>query len=322
MIDLENNSNDNDISGEIDIREIFSILFQEKKIIIYITVLISIAGIIYSLLLPNIYESKALLAPVEEDSSIAASLGNYGGLAALAGLSLPNINKDSNAVKAIEKMSSLSFFENNFLPKIFLPDLMAIDSWDPKTNKMIYDDDIFDISSNSWVRDFSYPKKLIPSAQESFEIFEEEHFKLIEDKTTGFITLSVKHNSPFIAQKWVEIVVQEINTFYRQKDKSEGEETVAYLYEQMMKTSLSEIKEVTAELLQREIQKLSLVEVNENYVFEYIYPPSVMEKKSEPLRLFIFILFSVIGIILSVSIVLIKHYFFTKRKKEVEIVAS
>ena len=50
----------------------------------------------------------------------------------------------------------------------------------------------------------------------------------------------------------------------------------------MMKTTLSEIKEVTAELLQREIQKLSLVEVNENYVFEYIYPPSVMEKNLSP----------------------------------------
>ncbi len=321
MIDLENNSNHNDF-GEIDIREVFSILFQGKKIIIFITGLISIAGIIYSLLLPNIYESKALLAPVEEDSSISAALGNYGGLAALAGISLPTVTKDSNSVKAIEMMGSLSFFENNFLPKIFLPDLMAIDSWDHKSNTMIYDEDTFDISSNSWVREFSYPEKLIPSAQESFEKFEEEHFKLIEDKTTGFVTLSVKHNSPFIAQKWVEIVVQEINTFYRQKDKTQGEETVAYLYEQMMKTTLSEIKEVTAELLQREIQKLSLVEVNENYVFEYIYPPSVMEKKSEPLRILIVIIFLVLGIMLSVTIVLLKHYFFTDQKKDVEKVAS
>ena len=41
MIDLENNSNHNDF-GEIDIREVFSILFQGKKIIIFITGLISI----------------------------------------------------------------------------------------------------------------------------------------------------------------------------------------------------------------------------------------------------------------------------------------
>mgnify|MGYP001158378495 FL=1 len=322
MSEVDNNLSADDFGDEIDIREIFSVLIQRKKIIIYITGLLSIIGIIYSVLLPNIYESKALLAPVEEDSSLTGTLSNYSGLAALAGISLPTGTKDSNSVKAIEMMGSLSFFENSLLPKIFLPDLMAIDYWDQKTNSLIYDDEIFDSSSNSWVREYSYPKKLIPSAQESFEAFEEEHFKISENKTSGFITLSVRHQSPFIAKKWVETVVEEINTFYRQKDKSDSEKTVAYLNEQMLKTNLSEVKEVTAELLQREIQKLALVEVNEDYVFEYIYPAIAMEKKSEPSRLLIVIIFTLFGAILSISIVLLSHYFFTEQNEEAERITS
>ena len=39
-----------------------------------------------------------------------------------------------------------------------------------------------------------------------------------------------------------------------------------------------------AELQQQEIQKLTLMEASEFYVFEYIDPPAVMEKKSEPSR--------------------------------------
>ena len=322
MNKVDNNLSNNDFGDEIDIREIFSVLSQGKKIIIYITGLLSIIGIIYSLLLPNIYESKALLASVEEDSSLTGALSNYGGLAALAGISLPSGTNDSNSIKAIEMMDSLSFFENNLLPKIFLPDLMAVDYWDQKTNSLIYDDEIFDISSNSWVREYSYPKKLIPSAQESFEAFEKEHFKISENKTSGFITLSVRHQSPFIAKKWVETVVEEINTFYRQKDKSDSEKTVAYLNEQILKTNLSEVKKVTAELLQREIQKLALVEVNEDYVFEYIYPAIAMEKKSEPSRLLIVIIFTLFGAILSMFIVLLTHYFFTEQNEEAERITS
>ena len=39
-----------------------------------------------------------------------------------------------------------------------------------------------------------------------------------------------------------------------------------------------------AEELQEQIQKLTLIEANEFYVFEYIDPPAVMEKKSDPNR--------------------------------------
>ena len=48
---------------------------------------------------------------------------------------------------------------------------MAVKSWNSKTNTVAFDDSIYDTSSNTWVRDFSYPKQQIPSAQESFTVF-------------------------------------------------------------------------------------------------------------------------------------------------------
>ena len=54
----------------------------------------------------------------------------------------------------------------------------------------------------------------------------------------------------------------------------------------MSVTNISEIKQVMAELLQKEIQKLTLMEASEAYVFEYIDPPVVMEKKSETKKIF------------------------------------
>lgn len=323
MKEESNNFQVNDLNGEIDIQEIFSVLFQGKRIIALITAFVLVIGIVYSLILPNIYKSNALLAPVvNNESALSGAMGEYSGLAALAGISLPNSNKDSNSAKAFEMMSSLSFFENNVMPKIFLPDLMAVGYWNSEINKISYDEAIFNESSDSWVRSFSHPKKLIPSAQESFEKFKKKHFEIKEDISSGFITLSVKHQSPYVAKQWIEIVVREINTFYRQKDKSKSEDTIIYLNEQMFKTSLREVKEVIAELLQSEIQKLALIEVNENYVFEYIYLPAVMEKKSEPSRILIFILSTFLGVLLGAFIVILRHYFFLSEKEEFQKISN
>ena len=298
---------------EIDLRELFYILLEGKRIIVSVTAFVSIIGVIYSLLLPNIYESKALLVPVNTSGSIAGALNSYSGLAGLAGISLPSEVDSGNSTKAIKKIRSLSFFENNILTNIYLPDLMAVKSWNYETNTLTFDDSIYKISSNTWVRDYSYPQQQIPSAQESFEVFETEYLSLSEDRDTGFITISIKHQSPFIAKQWVDLIVDEINSFYRKKDRAESEKAVSYLNQQISMTSLSEIKLVIAELLQEETKKLALIEANQYYVFDYIDPSAVMEEESEPNRALISILSMLFGGVLSILLVFIRHYFFSKK---------
>jgi uncharacterized protein involved in exopolysaccharide biosynthesis len=260
MQETYTNKSSNDFDDEIDLRELFYVLLEGKWIIFSVTSFISIIVLVYSLLLPNIYEAKAMLFPVNPSSGIAGALGSYSGLAGIAGISLPAGVDEGNSAKAIEKIRSLSFFENNILPNIQLPDLMAVKSWNYKTNILNFDGSIYDTSSNTWVRDYSYPQQQIPSPQESFEVFKTKHLSLSEDKKSGFITLSIKHQSPFVAKQWVELVVNEVNAFYRQKDKSESEKAVSYLNQQISMTSLSEIKQVLAQLLQEEIKKLTLIE--------------------------------------------------------------
>ena len=303
----------NDFDDEIDLRELFCVLLEGKWIIASVTTFVSIVGVIYSLLLPNIYESKALLASVNPSSSISGALGSYSSLAGLAGISLPTGVDEGNSAKAIQKISSLSFFENNILKNIYLPDLMAVKSWNSKTNTMYFDTNIYDTNTNTWIRDYSYPQQQIPSAQESFEVFIKKHLTFLEDKKSGFSTLLIKHQSPFIAKQWAELIVNEVNSFYRQKDKLESEKAVSYLNQQISVTGLSEIKQVLAQLLQEETKKLTLIEANQFYVFDYIDPPAVMEQKSEPKRILICIITALFGGMLGVLFVLIRHYVFSEK---------
>ena len=313
MQEAQTNRHSNGYDDEIDLREIFYVLLERKWIIVSITAFVSIIGVIYSLLLPNIYESKAILVPVNSSSGISGALGSYSGLAGLAGISLPNGGDEDKSKKAIKKISSLSFFENHILVNIHLPDLMALKSWNSKTNSLVFDDSIYDTNNKTWIRDYSYPQQQIPSSQESFQVFKTQHLTLNEDIRSGFITLSIKHQSPFVAKQWTELIVNEINKFYRQKDKLESEKAVSYLNKQISTTTFSEIKQVLAQLLQEETKKLTLIEANQFYVFDYIDPPAIMEQKSGPTRSIICIIFALLSGTISTLLVLFRHYAFSEK---------
>ena len=291
---------------DINLLDLAKIIISAKYILISITAVFSIIAVIYSLSLPNIYQSKALLVSNDANNNTTNFVKNS--LANFAGIRIPTENFDSNPMKAIKKLNTLSFFETNIMPNIFLPDLMAYKSWNSKTNTSSYDDEKYDQSSNTWVREYKHPKTLIPSAQESFVFFKSKHVSISEDKLTGFVTVRVKHQNPNVAMQWTKLMIDEINNFYREKDRNEAQRAVDYLNAQISETKSTEIKQLIAALLQQETQKLTLVEANEYYVYEYIDPPAVMERKIEPRRSLICIVGAFLGMIIGIIFILIRHH--------------
>ena len=293
--DLSNNS---ELGDEIDIKSLFKTIFDSKRLIIISTVLFSLIALIYSLSLSNIYQSTALLSPVDDQSSSSQSLNNIGGLASLAGINISSTS-GGNSTKAITKITTLSFFEENILPNIFLPDLMAVRTWDEESNSVIYDSS-YSVQDGKWNE--------IPHPQTSYKEFI-SRLQVSQDYETKFLTISIKHESPYIAKEWAELVVNEINDFFRAKDKREAESAMKFLNSQMALTNYTEIKQVVAEILKQKMQQLTLIEANEFYVFSYLDQPAVARKKIEPTRSSICILGTIFGFMLGVLIVLVRGYF-------------
>jgi uncharacterized protein involved in exopolysaccharide biosynthesis len=230
-------------------------------------------------------------------------MSNMGGLASLAGINLQT-QPAGNSTKALKKLRTLSFYEDNILPNIFLPDLMALKSWDSKNNKIIYDKNIFNSDTQTWNK--------IPSPQKSYKDFK----RILEfslDYETGFVTISVRHQSPYIAQEWTNLIVNQLNDFFRSNDKREAQAAMDYLNAQMAQTSYTEIKEVIAQLLQNKMQQLTLIEANDFYVFSYLDPPKVMEEKVEPNRKSISILGAVLGALSGILIIIIGEFLRSKK---------
>ena len=286
------NEYENNLYEEMSLNEVISIILRKKLFIGIITLSISLFAIIVAFTLPNMYESESILSPTGEKGRLSP-LQSYSGLASLAGINLPGSDGTNLQAKALEKLKSLSFFKDNILPKIHLPDLMAIKYWDSKNNKIIYD-----------LNDFN---KKPPTAQEAYESFE-EIIKITDNADNGFVYIAISHQSPFIAKAWNELVVKELNDFFRTKDRLEAQAAVNYLNTQLTLASFSEVKQAIAEILKQKTQQLTLIEVNEYYVFEYIDPPVVMEEISAPNRPLIIFFGFIIGIFLGSLFVLMMHY--------------
>ena len=125
---------------EIDLRELFTVLWNGKLVITLITGFAAVCAVLYALWLPNIYESKALLAPKDESGAggLAGLARQYGGLASLAGINIGGGGGESSkSMMAQQKIQSLDFFTRHLYEKIVL-DLMAVDHWDAASGDVGY----------------------------------------------------------------------------------------------------------------------------------------------------------------------------------------
>ena len=298
---------------EIDLKELFMVLWNGKLVITLVTGFAAICAVLYALSLPNIYESKALLAPKGESGAggLAGLARQYGGLASLAGINIGGGGGESSkSMMAQQKIQSLDFFTRHLYGKIVL-DLMAVDHWDASSGALVYDPDFYDVKSRAWVREASYPRQAKPSAQEAHKAFLEV-LSLSEDKKTSLVTIAIKHQSPVVAQAWVELIISAVTEELRGSDVEEAQGSIAFLEQQRTQTSLVSLDEVFAQLIEEQTKTIMLANVSKDYVFNVIDPGVVPELKSEPKRALICILGTLLGGMFGVLLVLVRHYAFGK----------
>ena len=291
----------------IDLRELFGVIWRGKVTIILVTALFAVLSILYALSLPNVYRSESLLAPTQEQDNLTGAMQGLSGLAGLAGISIPE-GSASQSDQALQVLSSRSFFAEKVYPSIHLPDLMANPRWDPETNTLSYDDDLYDAGRGQWIRQVAFPSQVTPTVQEAHAFFTQNVLNVSSDTLTGFVTLSVDHVSPYIARDWAELMILEINEQFRSRDHEVALSSIAYLNNQIATTSVVEVRQALSQLLQNQIQTSMLTDANPDYVFSVIDPPIPPELKYSPRRSLILILATLLGGMLGILTVLVRHY--------------
>ena len=296
------------MDDEIDLKELFTALWDGKLIISVITGIAAILSVIVALSLPNVYIASALLAPAESSGGgLSGLMKQYGGLASLAGVSLPGGEEGSRAQLGMELMKSRAFIRDFVERHDILPELMAIESWEQTSGDVLFDGEVYDAATKTWVREVNPPQLPKPSAQEAHKSFT-EILGISEDKLTGYVSVSIEHQSPVVAAQWVNLLVEDVNATVRMQDVDESIKSIEYLKQQAAKTSLADLQTVFFELIQSQTETVMLAEVRPEYVFKTIDPAVVPEEKSKPSRALICVLGTLLGGILGIVIVLIRRY--------------
>lgn len=298
------------IGDEIDLRELFDAFWKGKWIIIVTTIVFAVGAVLYSLSLPNIYKSDALLAPAESSSGggLSKMASQLGGLAALAGVNL-DAGESSQTDLAVQVMKSRQFVEAFISKHDLLVPLMAGKDWDLANNKLILDEDLYSPSSGEWLREPNGLRGTTPTAQEAFEVFNKEILSVNQDKESGLYTVAVKYYSPYLAQQWVNWLIEDINKVMRERTIAETSQNLAYLNAQLQKTAVADMQSMFYKLIEEQTKSLMLAEVQEEFIFKIVDPAVVPELEDGPKRALICVLGTLLGGMLGIAIVLLRFAF-------------
>lgn len=294
---------------EIDLRELFSVIWLGKWLIIAVTTVFAIGAIIFAIKQPNIYKSETLLAPASEEQGggLSGLASQFGGLASLAGVNLGAKGGVDKTQMAIEVIKSRQFTADFIQKHKILPDLMAAKAWDIAQDKLIYDPELYNEQTSTWVREVKAPFKPEPSMQEAYKVFS-KMIAVNKAKETGMVTISVEHLSPAVAQQWVAWLIQDINKVMKDRDVAEANRSSEFLNKQIALTNVADIRTILYKLVEEQAKTIMFAEVRDEYVFKTIDPALVPEEKAKPKRALICVLGTLLGGMLGVMIVLVRHF--------------
>ena len=187
--------------------------------------------------------------------------------------------------------------------------IIAAEGWDQDKNLLKIDSEIFDEVSQKWVSDAPFAKNGKPSLQSSFIIFG-DNLDIEKDLLTGFVDISYEHYSPYVAKEVIEKIITKVNNILREEDIEVAEQNIIYLKKEIGQTQLADLRNGLSELIEKQIEKISIAKSQSQYVFKTISKPYAKELKSSPKRSTICIIITFFGGIFSILYVLFRNYFF------------
>lgn len=288
-------------SDEVDLGLVVRTLWSERKIIIIITVMAATLSVLYAILQPNIYSATTTVAPVESD--VATKSSGLSQIATLTGIGGSNESVTPVDI-ALSTLTSYSFITNFIKKNNILVPLMAHKSWNAEQNKLVIDDKIYDQENKIWLDNDG----IKPSDWKAYETFK-KLLNINQDKVTGIIIITLDFPMPSMATNWLKLLIKGVNDRSRDIVIADNQKRIDYLNAQLDTTTLTGIKNILFQLIEKQLQTSTLAQTRDELVLRTIDPAHTPDKPSKPARALIAIVGTILGGMLGSIIVL-----FRKRK--------
>jgi|TARA_B100000123_G_scaffold74974_1_gene53863 uncharacterized protein involved in exopolysaccharide biosynthesis len=286
----------------IDLRDYLGVLWGKRVRIIIYSSLFALASVVYSLVLDNYYTSESVLQ-VNQQEGVNPNLGQFASLGSLAGLNFGLMDSDKSA-QAMALIESRTFLKHLMDFENVLPSLMAAESYDKDNGRLIFDENFYDSETKKW-KENSVFKNDKPTYLETYKTYSKTIY--VKQLNSGFISLKVEHLSPYFAQEFLQLIIEQVNFLMRQEEIMRTERAREYLEKQLGINQLVEVNSAISYLIENNLKKEVAARLDEFYVLKPIEEPFVPEKKSKPYRALISILGTVLGFIFSCIFILVRN---------------
>ncbi|MBK93433.1 MAG: hypothetical protein CMP33_04125 [Rickettsiales bacterium] len=271
-------------SDEITLFDLWEIIYQSKKFLIISTLIFSMISVFYSLSLPPVWKANLLMiSPQQTQSNFQNSTSSLGGIASLAGISLPQSSNDVQTALAV--LDSRIFLENFIIENNIL-EVLYNDDWDSENGEW------YDERPNIW------------SAVNLFKSLTSHKF----DPDSGVIIFSIEWEDPELAASWTNNLIQELNNFLRDEEIKTGESNIFFLQQQAELASFSNLKLMLDDLILEEIKKITLAKASKDFAFKILDPAVVPLERYGPQKRLIVIFGTIIGFSISIFLVFFRRF--------------
>lgn len=273
---------------DIDLLEVVRLVWNRRYLVAGTTIVITILAVIYALTATPIYRASTVFMEVESGGRDGADslLGQFGGLAGLAGIDLGGLtgNPQHNGRVLIESRTFAEEFieRNGLLPVIFAED------WNESAGK--------------WNPDLAQAPTIWQAAYALQDAYELEL-----DPETGLLTLTVEWTDAQRAAEFANGLVDLANQIARERDIETAQRSVEYLNEQIADTNVIELQRVLYSLLENEQKTLMLANARDEYLFRVVDPALEPVRRAKPNRRLIATLGVVAGFALGLFLVVISR---------------
>ena len=276
--------------GKLTIARLLVRLRQWPKLFVITAVLTMVAVITYSRLATPVYRSVVKMMPRQNEAAggaLQSMLGQFSGLAALAGLSMGSVD-EQESLAWLKSRALFTVFakEQNLLPILFSS------QWDPVGQR--------------WRPGLKH----IPTMDDAWAMFDGGIRRVNEDPKTRVITLDITWKDRERAAAWANELVRLANEELRARALRESEASIASFQEQLAHTDVVELRQSIYRLMEVQVNRTALAKSRPDYALTVLDPAVVPDERRfvSPRRFLMLVISVPLGLFLGACAVLAVQY--------------
>ena len=278
----------------IDLRAVFARILAGRWWVLGCVVVFAAGFAIAEFSIQPIYRAATILIPASPErnslsSALNSTLGQLGGIASLAGVTLGST--DAATEEALAVLQSREFTERFINDRNLMPEIFA-SKWDA--------------AHATWKHGWRGP----PTPARAVKYFDKKIRTVVKDKRSNLITLMIDWRDRDQAAAWANELAQRLNAEMRARAIEQATASLAYLEKELDSTSVVETRDSISRLIETQVKQRMLANVTQQYAFRIVDKAMAPDRDDPvwPSRIVFFAGGPLVGLLVGVMGVLLFGY--------------